>query len=67
MCIGLIPRFDLEIVTSLGNAASTGASMVLLSQDYWQMANPKIAIENLCSILRVEKCTAWRFLALSPL
>jgi uncharacterized 2Fe-2S/4Fe-4S cluster protein (DUF4445 family) len=39
MRIGLIPRFDPEIVTSLGNAASTGASMVLLSKDYWQMAN----------------------------
>jgi len=37
--IGLIPRLDLEIVMSLGNAASTGASMVLLSKDYWQMAN----------------------------
>jgi len=39
MGIGLIPRFDLEIVMSLGNAASTGASMVLLSQDYWRKAN----------------------------
>lgn len=37
--IGLIPGLDPEIVTSLGNAASTGASMVLLSRDYWQMAN----------------------------
>ena len=39
MRIGLLPRLDLEIVTSLGNAASTGASMVLLSKAYWQMAN----------------------------
>ena len=39
MRIGLIPRLYLEIVTSLGNAASTGASIVLLSKDYWQMAN----------------------------
>ena len=39
MRIGLIPRFDPEIVTSLGNAASTGASVVLLSKDYWQKAN----------------------------
>jgi uncharacterized 2Fe-2S/4Fe-4S cluster protein (DUF4445 family) len=39
MRIGLIPRFDPGIVTSLGNAASTGASMVLLSKSYWQMAN----------------------------
>ena len=28
-----------EIIASIGNAASTGASMVLLSRDYWQMAN----------------------------
>ena len=39
MRIGIIPKFDLEIVKSLGNAASTGASMVLLSKHYWQMAN----------------------------
>ena len=39
MRIGMIPRLDLEIVTSLGNAASTGASMVLLSKEYWQKAN----------------------------
>jgi len=37
--IGLIPQFDPVIVSSLGNAASTGASMVLLSKDYWQKAN----------------------------
>jgi uncharacterized 2Fe-2S/4Fe-4S cluster protein (DUF4445 family) len=37
--VGLIPDFDPEIVSSLGNAASTGASMVLLSQRYWRMAN----------------------------
>jgi uncharacterized 2Fe-2S/4Fe-4S cluster protein (DUF4445 family) len=37
--IGLIPGLDPEIVTSLGNAASTGASMVLVSKDYWQRAN----------------------------
>jgi uncharacterized 2Fe-2S/4Fe-4S cluster protein (DUF4445 family) len=39
MRIGLIPDFDPGIVSSLGNAASTGASMVLLSKNYWQMAN----------------------------
>jgi uncharacterized 2Fe-2S/4Fe-4S cluster protein (DUF4445 family) len=39
MRIGLIPRLDPNIVTSLGNAASTGASIVLLSKDYWKMAN----------------------------
>jgi uncharacterized 2Fe-2S/4Fe-4S cluster protein (DUF4445 family) len=39
MRIGLIPRFDRNIIMSLGNAASTGASMVLLSKDYWHKAN----------------------------
>ncbi len=39
MRIGLLPRFDPGIVTSLGNAASTGASMVLLSRNYWETAN----------------------------
>jgi CBS domain-containing protein len=39
MRIGLIPRVERGIISSLGNAASTGASMVLLSQDYWQMAS----------------------------
>jgi uncharacterized 2Fe-2S/4Fe-4S cluster protein (DUF4445 family) len=39
MDIGLIPRFPPETVTSLGNAASTGASMVLLCGNYWQTAN----------------------------
>jgi len=37
--IGMIPGFDPEMITSLGNAASTGASMVLLSKEYWQTAN----------------------------
>ncbi len=37
--IGLIPGVDPQIVTSIGNAASTGASMVLLSKDYWHLAN----------------------------
>lgn len=36
--IGLIPKVDPEIINSLGNAASTGASMVLLSKAYWHMA-----------------------------
>lgn len=39
MRIGLIPDVDRGIISSLGNAASTGASMVLLSKGYWQMAN----------------------------
>ena len=37
--IGLIPMVAPDIVTSLGNAATTGASMVLLSKDYWQKAS----------------------------
>ncbi|MDY6911354.1 MAG: ASKHA domain-containing protein [Chloroflexota bacterium] len=37
--IGLLPKVEPEIISSLGNAASTGASMVLLSKFYWQMAN----------------------------
>ncbi len=39
MSIGLLPIVDPGIVKSLGNAASTGASMVLLSKAYWQWAN----------------------------
>lgn len=39
MRIGLIPSVDPKIISSLGNAASTGASMVLLSKDYWHKAN----------------------------
>jgi len=33
---GLIPGVNPEIIRSLGNAASTGASMVLLARSYWQ-------------------------------
>ena len=36
--IGLLPAVNLEIVRSLGNAASTGASLVLLVKRYWQTA-----------------------------
>jgi len=36
--IGLLPPVAPEIITSLGNAASTGASMALLSKHYWNMA-----------------------------
>ncbi len=39
MSIGLLPMVDPSIIKSLGNAASTGASMVLLSKAYWQWAN----------------------------
>ncbi|MFC2027155.1 ASKHA domain-containing protein [Chloroflexota bacterium] len=42
MRIGLFPKIDTEKIVSLGNAASTGASMVLLSKFYWQMANELI-------------------------
>ncbi|MFP3898384.1 MAG: ASKHA domain-containing protein [Dehalococcoidia bacterium] len=35
---GLIPGVSPEIVKSLGNAASTGASLVLLMKHYWQTA-----------------------------
>jgi len=36
--IGLLPAVNLEIISSLGNAASTGASLVLLLKSYWQTA-----------------------------
>ena len=36
--IGLLPRINPEIIKSLGNAASSGASMALLSKKHWQMA-----------------------------
>jgi uncharacterized 2Fe-2S/4Fe-4S cluster protein (DUF4445 family) len=36
--IGLLPAVNLESVRSLGNAASTGASLVLLAKRYWQTA-----------------------------
>lgn len=38
MRIGMIPTVDAEKVKSIGNAASTGASMVLLSKSYWRKA-----------------------------
>jgi uncharacterized 2Fe-2S/4Fe-4S cluster protein (DUF4445 family) len=37
--VGLIPDLDPLAVESLGNAASTGATMVLLSRAYWGRAN----------------------------
>jgi uncharacterized 2Fe-2S/4Fe-4S cluster protein (DUF4445 family) len=36
--IGLIPSINIERIKSLGNTASIGASMVLLSKKYWRMA-----------------------------
>ncbi len=38
MRIGLIPISDPEKISSLGNAASIGANMVLLSKYYWERA-----------------------------
>jgi uncharacterized 2Fe-2S/4Fe-4S cluster protein (DUF4445 family) len=40
--IGLLPSINPEIITSLGNAASSGASMVLLSKKHWRMARDLI-------------------------
>lgn len=39
MRIGLIPQIDPGIISSLGNAASSGASMVLLSTECWERAD----------------------------
>ena len=36
--IGMLPPINPEIIKSLGNAASRGASMALLSKKHWQMA-----------------------------
>jgi uncharacterized 2Fe-2S/4Fe-4S cluster protein (DUF4445 family) len=38
MRIGLLPTVDPGIIQSLGNAASTGAAMTLLSRGHWRMA-----------------------------
>jgi len=38
MRIGLLPKTDPERILSLGNAASTGAAMTLLSRNYWRKA-----------------------------
>jgi uncharacterized 2Fe-2S/4Fe-4S cluster protein (DUF4445 family) len=38
MRIGLLPCINPGIVKSLGNAASSGASMVLLSKKHWEVA-----------------------------
>lgn len=35
MRIGLLPKLNPEKIISLGNAASTGANMILLSKRYW--------------------------------
>jgi uncharacterized 2Fe-2S/4Fe-4S cluster protein (DUF4445 family) len=36
MRIGLLPKVDPEKIVSLGNAAATGANMILLSKYYWE-------------------------------
>jgi uncharacterized 2Fe-2S/4Fe-4S cluster protein (DUF4445 family) len=47
MRIGLLPMVDPGIISMLGNAASTGASMALLSKSYWRWANDLVQfIEN---------------------
>lgn len=38
MRVGLLPRVNPEIIVSLGNGATTGAAMVLLSRSHWQKA-----------------------------
>jgi uncharacterized 2Fe-2S/4Fe-4S cluster protein (DUF4445 family) len=38
MRIGLIPQVPVEKIVSMGNAASTGAKMALLSKSHWQKA-----------------------------
>jgi uncharacterized 2Fe-2S/4Fe-4S cluster protein (DUF4445 family) len=35
MRIGLLPKLNPKKIISLGNAASTGANMTLLSKRYW--------------------------------
>ncbi|MFC1993890.1 ASKHA domain-containing protein [Chloroflexota bacterium] len=37
--LGIIPKVNPKIIKPLGNAASTGASMVLLSKGYWEKVN----------------------------
>jgi len=39
MRIGLLPKVDPDKIKSIGNAASKGAVMVLLSRPHWQKAN----------------------------
>jgi uncharacterized 2Fe-2S/4Fe-4S cluster protein (DUF4445 family) len=41
--IGLLPGIDPAIIKSLGNAASMGASMVLLSKKHWKMAKELVS------------------------
>ncbi|MFC1939248.1 ASKHA domain-containing protein [Chloroflexota bacterium] len=41
--IGLLPRINPGIIRSLGNAASRGASMALLSKKHWQVAKDLVA------------------------
>ncbi len=54
--LGLIPKVVPDIIQTIGNAASTGASMVLLAKRYWKMAN-----ELASSIEHVELSTRTDF------
>ncbi|MFU8796643.1 MAG: ASKHA domain-containing protein, partial [Dehalococcoidia bacterium] len=54
MQTGLIPGVSPEIVKSLGNAASTGASLVLLVKQYWHTAAELVRL-----IEHIE--LSWRF------
>ncbi|MFH2218170.1 MAG: ASKHA domain-containing protein [Pseudomonadota bacterium] len=48
MRIGLFPEVDLEKIIFMGNAASTGANMVLLSKHYWKKSAEIVeALEHL--------------------
>ena len=39
MRIGLLPEVNPEKIMSLGDAASTGANMILLSKRYWERSS----------------------------
>lgn len=39
MRVGLLPKVNPLIINPMGNAASTGAKMALLSEEYWQKAS----------------------------
>jgi uncharacterized 2Fe-2S/4Fe-4S cluster protein (DUF4445 family)/CheY-like chemotaxis protein len=43
MRIGLLPKVNPEKIISLGNAASTGANMILLSKHYWERSAEIVA------------------------
>jgi uncharacterized 2Fe-2S/4Fe-4S cluster protein (DUF4445 family) len=62
MRIGLVPITAVEKIVSLGNAASAGAKMALLSKRHWQKATDIVAhIEHLELSIHPEFCE--RFVA----